>query len=191
MSDKYEPLRRIITTMDDKVQGQRWIATGIVNKVRKKDRRVQVTIMPENVETNWLRIYALNAGNNFISVVLPEVGSEVVLLFVGADPNSAIVLMGSLPQKGDEIPSVVGDYDWYISDKHGNKIILQNGKIIIDGDAIELGEGATRALVDERIVAHIDGHTHPFVGVPAGAPGFTQAPTTPTPPCTTSVVKAK
>lgn len=147
MSDKYEYTRRLVEAMDRKVQAQRWIATAVVDEVRKKDRKVKVSILPDLVKTGWLRMYSLNAGDNYMSGVLPEKGSEVMLLFLGANPNSAVVLMGGILQPGDTADELAGDHDWIIGDKYGNRIIMQDGKVIIESENIELGKGATEQLL--------------------------------------------
>jgi phage baseplate assembly protein V len=150
VSDKYEGLRRMFGEVQRRVDGARWIATGVVERVRKKDRRVIVSIFPEMVKTNWIRVLHINAGDNYITGPLPDVGSEVILLFIGADPNAAIMLCGSIPQDEDNMPQTESDYTFPIFDKYGNKITLGTDGIKImakENSNIELATTGSGKIV--------------------------------------------
>jgi hypothetical protein len=146
--------------MDVKVSKARWISTGIVEEVRKSDRKVRVAILPDKNQSNWADVYMLNAGNGYTSGVLPEVGTEVLVMFPSADRNNAIVMQGGLPQPGDAQSDVDGDHDWIIQDKSGNKIILTEGKIKILSGTVEIGESNLKKLINETFLTLFMNHIH-------------------------------
>ena len=131
MSDQYEFQRRIKEEMVKIATRQRWIAVGVVKKVRKKDKKVVVRLQPDDVDTNWLRVYFTNANGSYHTGQLPEVGSEVVLLFLGANPSTAIVLAGGMLSQGENGLDLPEDYAFVVSDKFGNKILMTNEGIEI------------------------------------------------------------
>lgn len=197
MTDAFDPYRRLKETMDKKVANARWIATGVVTDVRKKDRKIRVRLFPDLVKTGWLRTYWPVANDKYMMGALPEKDSEVVCLFIGAEPDSAVVLAGGFFQGNDEAPEIGGDHDLLIYDKNGNKIEMKDGGINITADKVEvkagevlLGEGAANKLVNETFLDTFMLHTHTAISL--GAPTGPVLPTTVILPThKTSVVKAK
>lgn len=131
MSNKYDAIRRIFETVDNKIDNRRWIATGIVKEVRPSDRKIRVAILPDLNLTNWVRVYYLNAGENYMSGPLPEKDSEVVCFFLGGSQNAAFVLAGGFVHNDDTPPELESDYAFPIYDKYGNSVVLSSGGITI------------------------------------------------------------
>ena len=129
MADKYEPLRRISENAQGKVDNATWICFGVVKKVRKADRKIVATMMPDEVDTGWLRTYFPAANGNHLIGMLPEIGSTVLVLFIGADKNNGIVLSGGFIEAGDVPPTITGDHDVVIADPYGGIITMSAAKI--------------------------------------------------------------
>lgn len=189
MTDRYNPVRRIFEEVDSRISNSKWIATAIVKSVRKEDRMIKVAILPELVETNWVKVYWPNAGQNYMSGQLPEKDSEVLCLFVGGDQNAAFVLAGGFLEKDGTPPTLVDDHALPIYDKFGNSIVLDSkgititsskdvninvasgAKAIIDSGTIELGKDATESLVKgNTFMTFFNQHTHPTGTGPSGPP---------------------
>lgn len=195
MSDKYDPIRRIFEEVDARIANSRWIATAIVKEVRKEDRAVKVAILPELVETNWIKVYWPNAGQEYMSGQLPEKDTEVVCLFIGGDPNAVFILAGGFLEKDDTPPELIDDHALPIYDKFGNSIVLDSngitivsskdininvngdakvtssGKTTIEASTIELGEGAAESVIKgDAFKTLYNAHTHPTGVGPSGPP---------------------
>jgi uncharacterized protein involved in type VI secretion and phage assembly len=134
------------------------VAIGIVVNVMDPSQqgRIQVTMpwLSGDNTSDWIRIAALMAGNDRGSLLLPEVGDEVLLAFDHGDTRFPYVIgflwngqdappstdvrdrkiksknghqirfLDSTPQNGDMGALV-------IEDAHGNTITMSNGKITI------------------------------------------------------------
>ena len=95
----------------------------------------------DGLETNWIQPIFPLAGEDYSISVLPEVGSEVALLFLGADPNYAFVV-GGIHNYDDELPEVANDYGLIIKPRTG-------GFIKIDSNGIEINS-------DQKVVVNCD-----------------------------------
>lgn len=133
MSDQYETIRRLGEMVDQKINKSIWVATAIVEEVNRNNKKIRVKILPDERESGWIRLYALNAGDNYFSGVLPEIGAEVILLFIGGNPNSAIALCGNLKQDEEDAPAGVSDNDIFIMHKDGHMISITSTEIKIEG----------------------------------------------------------
>lgn len=164
MPNNRQGIRAIVGLVDDKNDNSVWFATGEVSQVRKSDRRVRVKILPEGLETNWIRIIWPLAGQDYGIYVLPEVGTELGLLFVGSDPNWAYAF-GNLNDDDDTLEPIDNDYDLFIKPKYGGSIKITkndgitiytekdtvvnvpNGKTTVNCDHVHLGgEGGGKVL---------------------------------------------
>ena len=130
-------LGAIGSTVNDKV----WFATAEITDVRLSDRMVRVSILPEGIETKWIRMLQPLAGQDYGISVLPEVGTEVGVLFVGANPNYGYVI-GSLHDDDDTIPDNASTWGLVIKPKTG-------GFIKIDSEGIEINS-------DQKVVVNCD-----------------------------------
>lgn len=81
---------------------------GIVSQVSDPDNlgRIKVSLPTfNNVETDWLQVLSLGAGNNKGQLIVPDVGDNVLLLFVNNEPSQSIVLGGLYGEK--ELPKQI------------------------------------------------------------------------------------
>jgi len=140
LTDAYSPIRRIFEETDKKIEDTRWIATAIVLEVRKEDRKIRVAILPDLIESNWIRVYYLNAGDNYLSGPLPEIDTEVVCLFIGGNPNACFVLAGGFLQDVDKPEDIEDDFTFPIQDKYGNKIVMSSKGIVITSKLVQIGD---------------------------------------------------
>jgi hypothetical protein len=171
MADKFTPFRRIQEGVSDAINNKRWIRFGIVSKVRKDDRKVRIKLLPELVETNWLRVYFFNAGDNYMTGALPEVESEVVVMFIEGMPEGAFVLAGGFVQNGDNPAPLTDDLDLNIMDKNGNRVRMDANGVTIDSPHIFLGaDAAERLIKGDAFKAFFNAHTVATPFGPSGPP---------------------
>ncbi|WP_350117064.1 phage baseplate assembly protein V [Nitrosomonas sp.] len=75
---------------------------GIVSQVNDPDNlgRIKVCLPTYNsIETDWLEVLSLGAGSNKGQLIVPDVGDNVLLLFVNNEPSQSIVLGGLYGEK--------------------------------------------------------------------------------------------
>jgi phage baseplate assembly protein V len=77
-----------------------------------------------NVETDWMGVMAAGAGASKGFVILPDVGDQVLVLFIGGDPSQAIVLGGLYGTSGPDDFGVEGTSvkRYFIGTSGGQKI---------------------------------------------------------------------
>lgn len=163
MSERFEPIRQIFEEVDRRDQNNRWIATALVTDARVDDRSIRVAILPELTETNWVRVYYTNAGSNFMSGMMPEVGTEVLCLFLGADPNAVIVLGGAFIQEEAQLPQIDADNALPIYDPYGNSIVMSSGGITItdnNGNIIQTTSGGITVTCTKDLTVNSSGKTN-------------------------------
>jgi Rhs element Vgr protein len=91
---------------------------------------VQIPIINTEEEGIWARIATLDAGENRGSFFRPEIGDEVIIGFINADPNDAIVL-GMLNSSTKPAPIVASD------DNHEKGFVTRSEmKMIFNDDKI-------------------------------------------------------
>jgi uncharacterized protein involved in type VI secretion and phage assembly len=147
MANKRQGVRAIQGLVENKANNTVWFAFGEVTEVRTEDRRVRVKILPEELETNWIKILWPLAGQDYGIYVLPEVGTEVGLLFQGAEPDYAI-MVGCSNDDDDEHPAANNEFDLIIKPKQGGFIKINNDgieinsgqKVVVNCDDVWLGE---------------------------------------------------
>jgi uncharacterized protein involved in type VI secretion and phage assembly len=139
------------------------VVIGTVTNVMDPSQqgRIKVTFpwLPDTNETDWVRIAALMAGGKRGSLLLPEVGDEVLCAFDHGDSRFPFVIgflwngqdlppsqdvrvrqirsvnghniqfLDSTPQNGDMGALV-------IQDAHGNTMTMSNGKITISSVSV-------------------------------------------------------
>ena len=132
MSDEFQAIRNIYDRIDQ-VKGEvKFISEALVTKVRKKDKRVELTLLPDFEEIGWVRLYMLNANGNYSSGQLPEVDTTVLVLFPNGDSRNAICLSGGYCEAGELGYEPTGDYDVVFTDKYGNKVLMEETGITIE-----------------------------------------------------------
>jgi phage baseplate assembly protein gpV len=88
------------------------VTKGVVTRVSDPDRRGLVRVaLPTygGVETDWIGVLSAGAGTGKGLVVLPDVGDQVLVLFVNEDPAQCIVLGGLFGVKGPPDAGVDGE----------------------------------------------------------------------------------
>jgi phage baseplate assembly protein gpV len=131
VSDEFQAIRNIYDRIDQ-VKGEvKFISEALVTKVRKKDKRVELTLLPDFEEIGWVRLYMLNANGNYSSGQLPEVDTTVLVLFPNGDLRNAICLSGGYCEADELGYEPTGDYDVVFTDKYGNKVLMEETGITI------------------------------------------------------------
>lgn len=136
--------------------GQRPGVSGLeIAKVKKTDedpdgeRRVQVSLplRTDGDQGIWVRVASPYASNGIGIEFLPEIGDEVVLGFLGGDPDSPI-LLGALHSSANPAPIVPDEQNTLktIVTKAKHKLTFDDDKKII---TVETPGGHTLVLSDE------------------------------------------
>jgi Rhs element Vgr protein len=89
------------------------LQTGVVTQLESdpdgEDRiLVKLPVVDNEVQGTWARISTLDAGSNRGSFFRPEIGDEVIVGFINANPNDAVVL-GMLNSSAKPAPLVASD----------------------------------------------------------------------------------
>jgi phage baseplate assembly protein gpV len=132
MSDEKQGLRNLVQLINDSKQDVTYVSEALVTKVRKKDKRVELTLLPDLEEIGWVRLYMLNAKGGYSSGQLPEVDTTVLVLFPNGDPRNAICLSGGYCEAGELGYEPTGDHDVVFTDKYGNKVLMEEAGITIE-----------------------------------------------------------
>jgi uncharacterized protein involved in type VI secretion and phage assembly len=139
------------------------LVIGVVKDVDDpaKQGRIQVDLpgMPGRTRTAWAPIAAPMAGGGRGIQFMPELEDEVIVGFLGADPEQPVImgftwngadappsqhpreriirsLNGHTIRMIDAPPGAAGAGSISIEDANGNKVILSNGKIRLDAVAL-------------------------------------------------------
>lgn len=131
MTDRNKTLRDIYETINISKSQVTHIAEALVKKVRKKDKRVLLHLLPDFEEIGWVKLYMLNSNNNYSSGQLPEVDTTVLVVFPRGDRKNAICLSGGYCEARELGFPLEEDYDLVLSDKYGNKFVMQENKITL------------------------------------------------------------
>lgn len=131
MSERYKGIRDIYNAIDQSANKVTHIAEALVKKVRKKDKKVLLHLLPDMEEIGWVRLYMLNSNNAYSSGQLPEVDTSVLVLFPRGDMDNAICLSGGYCEANELGFPLEADYDLVLSDKYGNKFVMAENKITL------------------------------------------------------------
>lgn len=132
MSDKLQGVRNIFNRINQVKDEVTFISEALVTKVRKKDKRVELTLLPDFEEIGWVRLYMLNANGNYSSGQIPEIDTTVLVLFPNGDKRNAICLAGGFCEAGELGYEPKGDFDVVFADKYGNKVLMEETGITIE-----------------------------------------------------------
>ena len=105
------------------------------------------------VETGWMGVLALGAGEGKGLVILPNVGDRVLVLFSQEDPAQGVVLGGLYGARGAYDPGVVG------GSVKRNTLRTSGGQLVLLDDEhnivrLENGDGSYVAFAPERVSLH-------------------------------------
>lgn len=165
MSDAKQGIRNILQRIDDSKTEVNYVSEALVTKVRKKDKRVELTLLPDLEEIGWVRLYMLNANGNYSSGQLPEVDTTVLVLFPNGDSRNAICLAGGYCEANELGHTLTGDYDLVFTDKYGNKVLMEeagitiqdkNGNKIITTSSKITIEGASAIEIKSSAASNVD-----------------------------------
>jgi uncharacterized protein involved in type VI secretion and phage assembly len=115
--------------------------------------RVQVTLPGADADAEaplWARVAVPFAGDNRGAYLIPDVGDEVLVLFVGNDPRHPVVV-GSLWNGATGVPEQSGGDRidrWTITGKAGTRVAIveaESGQEMVE---IETPGGVTATLTD-------------------------------------------
>lgn len=104
-----------------------------------------------DLETDWLEVVTPGAGSDKGLVSLPDIGDQVLVLFVGGDPNQAVVLGGLYGEAGPPDAGIedeaVRRYTWVTP--QGQQIQLDDGKRTVQlknssGHSVQLAPSRVR-----------------------------------------------
>jgi uncharacterized protein involved in type VI secretion and phage assembly len=139
------------------------LVTGLVIDVDDPDDlgriKVEMPGEPGRSKTAWAPVAAPMAGNDRGFFFAPELQDEVVMGFIGADPEQPVILgytwngkdapptrhprerimrtkFGHTIRLIDATPGEDGTGAIAIEDANGNKIVLSNGKILLQAQAM-------------------------------------------------------
>lgn len=131
MPDSSQAIRNIYNRIDQIKTEITFISEALVTAVRKKDKRVELSLLPDFEEIGWVRLYMINANGNYSSGQLPEKDTTVLVLFPNGDRRNAICLAGGFCEAGEFGYEPKGDHDLALTDKYGNKILMEETGITL------------------------------------------------------------
>lgn len=163
MGDKNKAIRDIYETIEESSNSTVHICEALVTAVRKRDKRVKLTTLPDLEEIGWVRLYMIGLGASFHSGTIPPVDSTVLVVFPKGQRESAICLAGGMAEAGEIGAELVHEEDIMFADRFGNKIHMQSGKITIDGAQVVVNGGILPVARQTDTVASPFGNL-PIVG---------------------------
>lgn len=132
------------------------IGTVVSIKDPDKRARIQVQIMGTDAGGNaplWARVAVAFAGHNHGAFLIPDVGDEVLVFFIGGDPRFPVVA-GALWNGATDVPeSVPGDRidRWTLTGRNGTRIAIieeSQGQEMVE---IETPQGVKATLTDAAL----------------------------------------
>lgn len=167
MSDKIQGLRNIYNRIDQSANQVSHICEALVTRVRKKDKRVELTLLPDLEEIGWVRLYMLNANGNYSSGQLPEVDTTVLVVFPRGDQSNAICLSGGYCEANELGYEPTGDHDLVFTDKYGNKVLMEETGITIeDKSGNKIITTSSKITIEAQQQVEINGATKVSVKAP-------------------------
>lgn len=146
MSDSQQTLRQIYNSIDaaasgDSSKSRILISEAYITEVRKRDKKVRVSLLPDDQDIGWVRLYMQGLNNNWSFGVLPSVGNTCLILFPRGQMDSGICLSGGMSE-GDELGSdIQSELDLHIHDSRGNKITMTGSGISVECDTLVVNGG--------------------------------------------------
>ena len=115
--------------------------------------RVQVQVMGADADGSallWARVAVPFAGNNRGAFLIPDVGDEVLVLFVGGDPRFPVVA-GALWNGRTSVPETIGGDRvdrWSLTGRNGTRIAIVEAASGQEKVEIETPNGVKATLTD-------------------------------------------
>ncbi len=129
------------------------IATVISVKDPDKKSRIQVQVMGADADGNallWARVAVPFAGNNRGAFLIPDVGDEVIVHFIGGDPRFPVVC-GALWNGQTSVPETIGGERidrWTLTGRNGTRIAIVEAAEGQEMVEIETPSGQKATLTD-------------------------------------------
>jgi uncharacterized protein involved in type VI secretion and phage assembly len=116
--------------------------------------RVRVRLFgpdPDGDAGHWARVATCFAGDNRGAYLIPDVGDEVLVVFVGGDPARPVVV-GSLWNGATEVPetqAASGIDRWSLTGKNGTRLAIVEAGQGSEKVEIETPNGTTAVVTDQ------------------------------------------
>lgn len=150
---------------------------------------VKVRLQPEDIETGWLPIVTLLAGQSWGIYAGPSVGDQAVVLFQEGDATSGICV-GFLPSADDPPPAVEsGEIHLVAKDAEASILLRPDGSIASKGTWVHDGSflASGNITTEEELTDHsgvtvselrdsYNNHAHTGVQTGGGVTGPTNDP---------------
>lgn len=146
MSDAQQGLRSIYNAIDaaasgDSKKSSLLIAEAYVTEVRKRDKKVKLSLLPDDEDIGWVRLYMQGLNDNWSFGILPSVGNTVVVLFPRGQKDSGICLSGGMSEGSELGSELASELDLHIHDSRGNKITMTANGITINCTNLTVNNG--------------------------------------------------
>jgi uncharacterized protein involved in type VI secretion and phage assembly len=116
--------------------------------------RVQVQLLGPDADNEapvWARVAVPFAGDNYGAFLIPDVDQEVLVLLLGGDPRSPVVV-GALWNGATGVPETIGGANvdrWTLTGKNGTRIAIVEEASGQEKVEIETPAGVKATLTDE------------------------------------------
>jgi uncharacterized protein involved in type VI secretion and phage assembly len=128
---------------------------GIVVSVQDPEARSRVQVYVPSVDgakaaPNWARVAVPFAGDNYGAFLIPNVGDEVIVLYIGGDVSYPVVV-GTLWNGGTKLPESIGGDRidrWTLTGKNGTRIAIVEQATGQEQVEIETPAGNKATLTD-------------------------------------------
>ena len=132
---------------------------GTITSYDDASNTVKVTIEPEGIETGWLELPSLVAGNGWGITHGPFQGQQVSVVFEGGNPDAATITH-QIHSSVDVPPSVDGAYAqpgeiWAVGQK-GQRVRLMATSHLDDGEFARLLYAKVGKLIGPVLTASLD-----------------------------------
>lgn len=139
--DRDQGLRSLYNEIDKAASGESkksslLIAEAYVTEVRKRDKKVKLSLLPDDEDIGWVRLYMHGFGINYSFGLMPEVNSTVLVLFPRGQRDSGICLSGGMSEGNEYGTDIASELDLHIQDSRGNKIVMTGVGISIECDTL-------------------------------------------------------
>lgn len=121
---------------------------GVISSYDPDSHAVKVTIQPEDVESNWMKLGAIGVGNGFGVVVGPNIGDEVLVEFLEGDFDSGQIV-GRYFNVDAAAPAVPAGEIWAVHKSGQFLKITNDGKLTAQdagGSVLTLNADGTSTL---------------------------------------------
>lgn len=158
---------------------------GLVSSYDPDAYAVKVKLQPEDVETGWLPITTLMAGNGWGVYFGPSIGDQASVAFQEGDRETGWCT-GFLPSDEDRPPRVEsgemhlvhssGDYIKFTADGIQSKgTWIHDGPLLTTGDMTDIS--GSNSVTLQQLRDAYDAHKHTGVQTGGGTTGTTDHPT--------------